>query len=99
MVFVYRVAARLRGLERRHSGSRDGDGLPGPRIAALARGAAADGELTKPRDRHDCVARKRVGNRGEHGADQVIGSRLGRGHLVDDVGGQLVRVHCVLLTS
>ena len=49
MLFVDRVAKGLRRLERRYLRRRDGDRLPGSRIASLTCGAASHGELPEPR--------------------------------------------------
>ena len=92
-LFVDRVAKGLRRLERRHPRGRDGDGFSGPGIAAGSGCAVACGELPEARDSHGLPARQRVGDGGEHDADQALG--VGRGHRrpYRDVRGEFVLVH------
>ena len=90
---VDRVSKGLRRLERRRSRGRDGDGLPGLGVAALAPGAAAHDELPEPRDGHRLVAREGVADGGEHGRDHAFGADPGHGRLGGDVGDEVVPVH------
>ena len=92
-LFVDRVAKGLRGLERRRPRGRDGDGLPGPRIAAGSGCAAACDELPEARDSHGLPARQRVGDGGEHDADQALGVGPGHRRPCRDVRGEFVFVH------
>ena len=86
LLYVNRVAKGLRRLERRHLRSRDGDRLPGSRIASLTRGAASDGELPESRSGYQLVPCERVGDGGEHGVDHLLGGSPGGGGLDSDVG-------------
>ena len=55
---VDRVSKGLRRLERRHLRGCDCDGLPGLRIATLARGTVADDELPESGDGNGLVPRR-----------------------------------------
>ena len=55
--------------------------------------AAACGELPKARDSHGFPARQRVGDGGEHDADQALGVALGHRRTCCDVRDEFVLVY------